>query len=95
MLLRSDDINEDSKCNSVNSLSFKNFSSVDQNCLCFIVGAVSYDTYRKMDANDLFKFVKTMARKHPRHRSRYSHTAWLHSATPDPIQNKIIDRCVI
>ncbi|RMX59582.1 hypothetical protein pdam_00003641 [Pocillopora damicornis] len=58
------------------------------------LGAVSYDTYRKMDANDLFKFVKTMARKHPRHRSRYSHTAWLHSTTPDPIQNKIIDRFV-
>ncbi|PFX31382.1 Transmembrane prolyl 4-hydroxylase [Stylophora pistillata] len=58
------------------------------------LGAVSYDMYRRMDANDIFKFMKTMARKHPRHRSRYSHTAWLHSTIPDPIQNNIIDRVV-
>ena len=38
--------------------------------------------------------MKTLARIHPKHRSRYSHTAYIHSTSPDPVQNRMIDRCV-
>ncbi|XP_078365033.1 transmembrane prolyl 4-hydroxylase-like [Oculina patagonica] len=56
------------------------------------LGAINSDIYDRMDTSDIFKYMKTMERKHPRHRSRYSHTAWLHSTIPDPIQNRMIDR---
>ncbi|KAJ7360407.1 prolyl 4-hydroxylase [Desmophyllum pertusum] len=56
------------------------------------LGAINYETYEEMDTNDIFKYVKTMERKHPKHRARYSHTAWLHSTIQDPIQNRMIDR---
>ena len=59
--------------------------------LC-VIGAINNDTYERMDTSDIFKYMKTMERKHPRHRARYSHTAWLHSTIPDPIQNGMIDR---
>lgn len=36
--------------------------------------------------------MKTLARMHPRHRSRYSYTAYLHSTIPDPVQNRMIDK---
>ena len=43
-----------------------------------------------MLSNDILKYLKTMERKHPKHRARYSHTAWLHSTVPDPIQSNMI-----
>lgn len=58
----------------------------------FSIGAINNDTYQSMNTNDIFKYLKTMERKHPKHRARYSHTAWLHSTIPDPIQNRMIDR---
>jgi len=56
------------------------------------LGAINNDTYQNMNTNNIFKYLKTMERKHPKHRARYSHTAWLHSTIPDPIQNRMIDR---
>ena len=47
-----------------------------------------------MNKNEIFKYMKTLARMHPRHRSRYSHTAYLHSTIPDPVQDRMIDRYV-
>ena len=61
----------------------------------FSTGAINNDTYQSMNTNDIFKYLKTMERKHPKHRARYSHTAWLHSTIPDPIQNRMIDRYLI
>lgn len=56
------------------------------------IGAINNDTYEKMNTNEIYKYMKTLARIHPRHRSRYSHTAYLHSTIPDPVQNRMIDR---
>ncbi|KAM7450278.1 prolyl 4-hydroxylase [Porites harrisoni] len=56
------------------------------------LGAINNDTYQSMLSNDILKYLKTMERKHPKHRARYSHTAWLHSTVPDPIQSNMIDR---
>ena len=56
------------------------------------IGAINNHTYEKMNTNEIFKYMKTLARMHPRHRSRYSHTAYLHSTIPDPVQNRMIDR---
>lgn len=63
--------------------------------LIYAIGAINYETYEEMDTNDIFKYVKTMERKHPKHRARYSHTAWLHSTIQDPIQNRMIDRYTV
>ena len=58
------------------------------------IGAINNDTYEKMNTNEIFKYMKTLARMHPRHRSRYSYTAYLHSTIPDPVQNRMIDKYV-
>ena len=63
--------------------------------LCISAGAINNDTYQSMLSNDILKYLKTMERKHPKHRARYSHTAWLHSTVPDPIQSNMIDRYVV
>ena len=63
--------------------------------LCISAGAINNDTYQSMLSNDILKYLKTMERKHPKHRARYSHTAWLHSTIPDPIQSNMIDRYVV
>lgn len=62
--------------------------------LFYPIGAINSDTYEKMNTNEIFKYMKTLARIHPKHRSRYSHTAYIHSTSPDPVQNRMIDRCV-
>lgn len=62
--------------------------------LFYAIGAINSDTYEKMNTNEIFKYMKTLARIHPKHRSRYSHTAYIHSTSPDPVQNRMIDRCV-
>ncbi|XP_068679566.1 transmembrane prolyl 4-hydroxylase-like [Montipora foliosa] len=56
------------------------------------LGAINYETYQSMNTNDIYKYLKTMSRKHPRHRSRYSYTAFLHRNEKDPLQNMMIDR---
>ena len=63
--------------------------------LCISAGAINNDTYQSLLSNDILKYLKTMERKHPKHRARYSHTAWLHSTVPDPIQSNMIDRYVV
>lgn len=60
----------------------------------YAIGAINSDTYEKMNTNEIYKYMKTLARIHPKHRSRYSHTAYIHSTSPDPVQNRMIDRCV-
>ena len=62
--------------------------------LFYAIGAINSDTYEKMNTNEIYKYMKTLARIHPKHRSRYSHTAYIHSTSPDPVQNRMIDRCV-
>lgn len=64
------------------------------NFLFYPIGAINSDTYEKINTNEIYKYMKTLARIHPKHRSRYSHTAYIHSTSPDPVQNRMIDRCV-
>ncbi|XP_074616194.1 transmembrane prolyl 4-hydroxylase-like [Acropora palmata] len=56
------------------------------------LGAINYETYQSINTNDIFKYLNTMAHKHPRHRSRYSYTAFLHRNELAPLQNMMIDR---
>lgn len=73
---------------------FVSFSTVQKISisLCLSVGAINYETYQSINTNDIFKYLNTMAHKHPRHRSRYSYTAFLHRNELAPLQNMMIDR---